>query len=55
MELATLVKEVEDAAVLDDPSKMKSLGESARKRIEEVFDWKIVGKQYQELFGEISK
>lgn len=36
--------------LMDDPAKRKSMGEAARKRIEEVFDWKIVGKKYQELF-----
>ncbi len=35
--------------LIDDPAKRKQLGEAARKRIEEVFDWKVVGKQYKEL------
>ena len=36
--------------LIEDTAKRKSLGENARKRIEEVFDWKVVGRQYQELF-----
>ncbi|MDP7454704.1 MAG: glycosyltransferase family 4 protein [Candidatus Peribacteraceae bacterium] len=36
--------------LIEDTAKRKSLGENAHKRIEETFDWKIVGKQYQELF-----
>ena len=36
--------------LIDDPAKRKQLGEAACKRIEETFDWKVVGKQYQELF-----
>jgi len=40
------------ARLLDDPAKRKMMGEAARKRIEEVFDWKIVGEQYRELFKE---
>jgi glycosyltransferase involved in cell wall biosynthesis len=27
------------------------LGEAARRRIEAVFDWKVVGEQYRELFS----
>ena len=36
--------------LLDDPAKRKSLGKAARKRIEEHFDWSVVGAKYQELF-----
>jgi len=36
--------------LLDDPAKRCSLGKSAEKRIKETFDWKKVGKQYQDLF-----
>lgn len=36
--------------LVEDPAKRKMMGDAARKRIEEVFDWKIVGKQYRELF-----
>ncbi|MDA0375912.1 MAG: glycosyltransferase family 4 protein [bacterium] len=39
------------ARLLDDPAKRRMMGEAARKRIEEVFDWKIVGKKYQDLFS----
>lgn len=39
--------------LLDDPAKRMMMGEAARKRIEEVFDWKIVGEQYLELFEEL--
>ena len=38
--------------LLDDPAKRDSLGKASRKRIEEVFDWEKVGKQYQDLFNE---
>jgi len=36
--------------LLEDPSKRKSLGEAARKRIEEQFSWTVVGKRYDEFF-----
>ncbi len=39
--------------LMDDPAKRKSLGQAAKKRIDEVFDWKVVGEQYRELFEEI--
>lgn len=41
--------------LLDDPAKRKMMGDAARKRIEEVFDWKIVGQKYEELFEEIEE
>ena len=37
--------------LIDDPAKRRTLGEAARKRIEEHFSWDIVGKQYTELFS----
>ncbi len=37
--------------LMEDPAKRRALGQAARKRIEEVFDWKVVGKQYQDLFA----
>jgi glycosyltransferase involved in cell wall biosynthesis len=39
--------------LLDDPSKRRSMGEAARKRIEQVFSWEVVGKQYKILFEEL--
>ena len=36
--------------LIEDSAKRKSLGENARNRIEEVFDWKVVGQKYQDLF-----
>ncbi len=39
--------------LIEDSAKRKSLGENARNRIEEVFDWKVVGQQYLELFDAI--
>jgi len=36
--------------LIDDPAKRMSMGDAARKRIEEEFDWKKVGKMYQSLF-----
>ncbi len=38
------------ARLLDDPSKRVSLGEAARKRIDEHFSWKKVGKMYTDFF-----
>jgi glycosyltransferase involved in cell wall biosynthesis len=39
--------------LLDDPAKRRSMGAAARKRIEEVFSWEVVGKQYKILFEEL--
>ncbi|MDD5624079.1 MAG: glycosyltransferase family 4 protein [Candidatus Peribacteraceae bacterium] len=36
--------------LLSDPAKRRALGEAARKRIEEVFSWEKVGRQYSALF-----
>jgi glycosyltransferase involved in cell wall biosynthesis len=36
--------------LLKDPSKVKSLGEAARKRIDEDFAWRVVGERYRVLF-----
>ncbi len=36
--------------LLDDPHKRASIGQAARKRIEEQFSWKKVGEMYRELF-----
>ncbi|MDD5041796.1 MAG: glycosyltransferase family 4 protein [Candidatus Peribacteraceae bacterium] len=38
--------------LFEDPAKRCSLGLAARKRIEEVFDWKKVGEEYRRLFEE---
>lgn len=38
--------------LLQDPAKRRDLGIAARKRIEEQFDWTVVGNQYQALFAE---
>lgn len=40
--------------LIDDPAKRRDLGVAARKRIDEVFSWEAVGKQYQSLFHEAS-
>ncbi len=39
--------------LIDDPAKRKSMGDAARKRIDEWFSWEIVGKQYEQLFREM--
>jgi glycosyltransferase involved in cell wall biosynthesis len=36
--------------LLEDPAKRKSLGEGARKRIDEHFSWEKVGKMYTDFF-----
>lgn len=41
--------------LLDDPAKRNSLGAAARKRIEEVFDWKQVCKLYEEFFASLER
>lgn len=40
--------------LLTDPAKRRSLGGAARKRIEDLFDWKKVGEQYRTLFDACS-
>jgi len=40
--------------LIEDDDKRNSLGVAARKRIEEVFDWKVVGEKYQDLFKDFS-
>jgi glycosyltransferase involved in cell wall biosynthesis len=37
--------------LLDDPSKRVAMGKSARERIEKEFDWKVIGKKYEELLS----
>lgn len=39
--------------LINDPVKRTQLGRAARKRIEEEFDWTVVGEKYQELFNNI--
>lgn len=39
--------------LLDDPAKMQMLGAGARSRIEELFSWESVGKQYGALFQDL--
>jgi glycosyltransferase involved in cell wall biosynthesis len=39
--------------LLKDPAKAKAMGEAARKRIDEMFSWEVVGKKYAELFNEL--
>lgn len=41
------------ARLIDDPAKRTAMGTAARKRIEEHFDWKVVGKQYSEFFASL--
>jgi glycosyltransferase involved in cell wall biosynthesis len=36
--------------LLDDPAKRIAMGDAARKRIEDIFSWEKVSKQYKELF-----
>ena len=36
--------------LIDDSAKRRNLGEAARTRIDDHFDWRIVGKQYEVLF-----
>jgi glycosyltransferase involved in cell wall biosynthesis len=38
--------------LIEDPVKRQSLGKAARERIEKMFSWEIVGKQYAQLFSE---
>jgi len=38
--------------LIEDEGKRVSLGAAARKRIEEEFDWKVVGDKYQKLFND---
>lgn len=38
--------------LMQDPAKRDDLGNAAKKRIEEVFSWDIVGRQYEKLFAE---
>ncbi len=38
--------------LIEDPAKRRALGIAARKRIEEHFDWTVVGEQYRTLFDE---
>jgi glycosyltransferase involved in cell wall biosynthesis len=37
--------------LIDDPEKRQDLGTAARKRIEDMFSWDVVGKRYQQLFN----
>lgn len=37
--------------LVEDTSKRQAMGEAARKRIDEVFSWEKVKKQYEELFA----
>lgn len=39
--------------LMDDAAKRRDLGQAARKRIEEVFSWDVVGNQYQSLFDSV--
>lgn len=41
--------------LLDDPSKRQSLAASARDRIDEMFSWDTVAKQYESLFDSLGK
>jgi glycosyltransferase involved in cell wall biosynthesis len=40
--------------VIQDPAKRVAMGEAARARIDAVFAWEKVGKQYEELFRSIA-
>lgn len=39
--------------LIEDPAKRMAMGQAARKRIEEEFDWKVVGEKYKNLFDSI--
>lgn len=39
--------------LLGDPQKRTAMGEAAKKRIDEMFSWEIVGKRYGKLFEEM--
>jgi glycosyltransferase involved in cell wall biosynthesis len=39
--------------LMDDPMKRQSIGKAARERIEKMFSWEIVGKQYDQLFSSL--
>ena len=39
--------------LIDDDAKRKAIGSAARTRIEEFFDWKIVGKKFEILFHQL--
>ncbi|MFH1671012.1 MAG: glycosyltransferase, partial [Patescibacteria group bacterium] len=41
--------------LIEDKGKRTSLGEAARKRIEEEFDWKVVGEKYRALFDNMCR
>lgn len=41
--------------LIDDTAKRTSLGEAARKKIEEQFSWKVVSEQYKKLFQELTE
>ena len=40
--------------LVQDPAKRKTLGDNARARIDAVFSWEKVGKQYDELFRSVA-
>ncbi len=39
--------------LVQDPAKRKAMGDAARARVDAVFSWEKVGKQYEELFRSI--
>ena len=38
--------------LIEDRAKLRSVALAARKRIEEQFDWKVIGREYQKVFNE---
>jgi glycosyltransferase involved in cell wall biosynthesis len=42
------------AALVADPALRRRLGEAGRRRAREVFDWSVVYRQYQALWGELN-
>ncbi len=38
--------------LMQDPAKRRSLGEAARKRIEQYFSWDVISREYERLFEE---
>jgi glycosyltransferase involved in cell wall biosynthesis len=40
--------------LIEDDTKRQSMGESARKRIESMFDWSVVEQKYAKLFVDVS-
>jgi len=42
-------------ALIEDPALRRRLGEAGRRRAREVFDWPVIVRQYQALWGELGE